>query len=109
MAKAKTRARKQGTREGGRSMWTCRLTTGEGSGRFMTVGGRVDKDIIEIHPYESADEFAKNGIHDAHHYRGGVAVPLKHDSDLERAQVPCVDNIIFLAAGVQSNLVVGVG
>jgi hypothetical protein len=36
MAKAKTRARKQGTREGDRSMLTCRLAVGEGSGRFMT-------------------------------------------------------------------------
>jgi hypothetical protein len=37
MVKAKTRARKQGTREGDRSMLTCRLAVGEGSGRFMTV------------------------------------------------------------------------
>jgi hypothetical protein len=37
MAKAKARARKQGTREGDRSILTCRLTAGEGSGRFMTV------------------------------------------------------------------------
>jgi hypothetical protein len=37
MAKAKTRARKQGTKEGDRSMLTCRLAVGEGSGRFMTA------------------------------------------------------------------------
>jgi hypothetical protein len=36
MAKAKTRAWKQGTKEGDRSMLTCRLAAEEGSGRFMT-------------------------------------------------------------------------
>jgi hypothetical protein len=36
MARARARARKQGTREGDRFIWICRLTAGEGTGRFIT-------------------------------------------------------------------------
>jgi hypothetical protein len=51
MVKAKTRARKQGTKEGDRSMLTCRLAVGEGSGRFMT-GGRVFNDMHVLLTWE---------------------------------------------------------
>jgi hypothetical protein len=46
MAKAKARARKQRTKEGDRSMLTCRLTPGEGSGRFMTAAPLAKGELL---------------------------------------------------------------